>query len=138
MGKFSHCPRWGWGNFSPSKMSHFQLGNLGNYRTTLCQQLQSDQNLCLKRILFIRIIRLKSEKSKNYLSIMFRLKSCCCTFKSYFPWYSHICVKVKNHLRIFSGWEFEKLRITLRLTWKILILIKKIACIEGWLPLSSS
>ena len=36
------------------------------------------------RILFIRIIRLKSEKSKNYLRIMFRLRSCCGLFKSYF------------------------------------------------------
>ena len=41
----------------------------------------------------------------------------------------HIYVKIKNHLRIFCGWKLEILRITSRLTWKILILIKKNACI---------
>ena len=79
------------------------------------------------RILFIRIIRLKSDRNKNYyLRIMFRLRSCCGTFKSCFPWFSRICVKVKNHLRIFPAWEFKRLRITLRLAWIILILIKKL------------
>ena len=35
------------------------------------------------RILFIRTIRLKSKKNKNHLRIMFRLRSCCCTFNSF-------------------------------------------------------
>ena len=37
------------------------------------------------RIFFIRIIRLNSDKNKNHLRIIFRLRSCCGTFKSCFP-----------------------------------------------------
>ena len=44
------------------------------------------------RILFIRIIRLKSEKNKNYLRIMFRLRSWCGTVKSrFFLVFSYLC-----------------------------------------------
>ena len=45
--------------------------------------------------------------------------------KAFSDWYFHSYVKVKNHLRIFPGWKLEKLRIPLRLAWKIMILIKK-------------
>ena len=77
------------------------------------------------RILFIRIIRLKSENSKNDIRIILRVRSCCCSLKGYFcPIFSYK-LKVKNHLRIFPGWIFEGLRIPLRLPWKILIHIKK-------------
>ena len=34
----------------------------------------------------------------------------------------------KNHLRILRGWNHNDIRISLRLGWKILILIKKKAC----------
>ena len=87
---------------------------------------------------FIRIIRLKSENNKNYLRIILRLRSCSCQFKSYLNLvFSY--VKINNYLRIFWGWKREILRITLRLAWKILILIKKTQtckqeyCSAAWL-----
>ena len=37
---------------------------------------------------------------------------------------------VKHHLSIFRGWNLDKLSISMRLGWKILMLIKKKACMQ--------
>ena len=116
------------------------------------------------RIIFIRIIRLKSWKIKNHLRItqgsdpaqsqlwtlqlhskyeIIEYFGPLCSLlhlqggpHGYFLPYLHrgwrqvSChLKFKNHLRMLRGWNLDKIRISLRLGWKILILIKKKACI---------